>query len=154
MKPRETPLMRPRFETIYMNLATGLSARSTCRRLAVGCAIVSADFQRVLSVGYNGNAAGLPNDCDSEEPGKCGCIHAEQNAVIKCGEPRTTPKIVLCTHLPCTVCAKHLINLGGVKRVLYLNDYRIKDSLALFKFLNIDAVLFDEKTYKESMDDA
>lgn len=149
MKPRE-PFVRPSFETICMNTASNLSARSTCRRLPVGCLIMTSDFQRMLSWGYNGNARGLPNDCDSEEPGKCGCIHAEQNAIIKCQEPASTEKIVVCTHLPCSMCAKHLINLGGVKKVLYLNDYRIKDSIQLLHFVDIKTEHFDPERYKET----
>jgi deoxycytidylate deaminase len=65
---------RPTFDALYMDLARGLAKRSTCRRLAVGCAIVSADYRYVYGVGYNGNASGLPNDCDSDTPGQCGCF--------------------------------------------------------------------------------
>jgi dCMP deaminase len=123
------PLARPSFETIYMNLAVQLSSRSTCSRLSVGCAIVSTDYRYVFGVGYNGGAAGLSNECESDIPGQCGHLHAEENACINCREERSTPKVVLVTHLPCKMCAKRLVNLGGVKRVLYLNDYRIRDSL-------------------------
>jgi len=134
---------RPAFSTIYMNLAVGLSARSTCRRLAVGCAIVSPDWRYVYGVGYNGNAAGLANDCDSDEVGKCGCIHAETNAVVNCSTPRSFEKVVLVTHLPCVACAKLLINLGGVQKVYYLNDYRIRDSVAILEKVGIYVVQFD-----------
>jgi dCMP deaminase len=149
MKPREIPLIRPPFETICMNTTSDLSRRSTCRRLLVGCTIFSADFQRMLSWGYNGNAKGLPNDCESDEPGACACVHAEANAIVKCREPAETPKLVFCTDLPCKACAKMLINLGGVKKIFYLRDYRIKDSLALFKFLDIEAEHFNPENYKE-----
>jgi len=131
-------MSRPSFEDIYMRLAIAMSERSTCRRLKVGAAIVTPDFRKVLAVGYNGNASGLKNDCDSDEVGKCGCIHAETNAVVNCDAPRAMEKIVLCTYLPCVACAKLLINLGNVKRVLYANDYRIKDSLSLFDTVGIE----------------
>ena len=114
-----------------MDLAHGMSNRSTCRRLQVGCAIVSTDYRKVLAVGYNGNASGLPNDCDSTEVGACGCLHAEENAVINCDVPRSTQKIVYCTHLPCVMCAKRLINLGGVVDVIFEKTYRLKDSITL-----------------------
>lgn len=67
------------------------------------------------------------------------CLHAEENAVINCDVPRATPKVVFCTHLPCPMCAKRIINLGGVEDVLYLNDYRRKDSLHLFDRSSIRA---------------
>lgn len=135
---------RPSFETIYMALAVGMSERSTCLRvnsagelMKVGCAITTPDYRKVLAIGYNGNASGLPNQCDSTTPGACGCLHAEENAVINCDAPRSTLKVVFCTHLPCPMCAKRLINLGNVLKVYYLQDYRIKDSLAFFDTVGI-----------------
>lgn len=141
--------MRPSFEQIYMRLAEAMSERSTCLRtnaegdpMRVGAAIVSTDFRKVLAVGYNGNATGLPNQCDSTEVGSCGCLHAESNAAINCDTPRAFPKIVFCTHLPCVQCAKMLINLGGVERVVYRRDYRIRTSLELFARVGIEAKMF------------
>jgi len=128
---------RPSFEAIYMQLAWLMSKRSTCKRLAVGCVITSPDYRKVIAVGYNGNASGLPNECDSPEPGKCGCIHAEENAVINCDIPRSRPKIVFCSHLPCKACAKRLVNLGGVRKVYYDQDYRLKDGLEVLKAVGI-----------------
>lgn len=121
-----------------MNLAKTLAERSTCRRLKVGTVITSTDFRKVLAVGYNGNATGLNNGCDRDEPGNCGCLHSEENAVINCDSPRPTEKIVFVTHLPCVQCAKRLINLGGVKAVYYAEDYRIKDSLSLLERVNVE----------------
>lgn len=123
---------RPSFQEIYMDLAFSLSRRSTCRRLHVGTVITSTDFRKVLAVGYNGNATGLPNECDRDEAGNCGCLHSEENAVINCDSPRTIEKFVFVTHLPCVACAKRLINLGNVKRICYAHEYRSRTSLELF----------------------
>jgi dCMP deaminase len=123
---------RPSFEEIYMRLAVALAERSTCKRLQVGTVITSTDFRKVLAVGYNGNASGLHNGCDRDEVGNCGCLHSEENAVINCDSPRSTEKIVFVTHLPCAMCAKRLINLGNVRKVVYANDYRKRDSVELF----------------------
>ncbi len=115
-----------------MRLAFSMSERSTCARMKVGCVITSNDYRQVFAVGYNGSAAGGPNDCDRHGEaavGSCGCIHAEQNAVINCVAPRREPKIVFCTYLPCVTCAKFLINLGNVQRVYYETDYRIRDAV-------------------------
>jgi dCMP deaminase len=130
--------VRPTFQEIYLKLAHLLAARSTCRRLQVGTVITSTDFRKVLAVGYNGNATGLPNTCDREEPGNCGCLHSEENAVINCDSPRHVEKVVFVTHLPCVQCAKRLINLGNVKSVYYATDYRIKDSIALLKSVGVE----------------
>lgn len=128
---------RPSFEQIYLNLARALAERSTCRRLRVGTVITSTDYRKVLAVGYNGNATGLPNRCDRDEAGNCGCLHSEENAVINCDAPRQVEKIVFVTHLPCVQCAKRLINLGNVKAVFYGEEYRIKDSLDLLRSVGI-----------------
>ncbi|MEE8409401.1 MAG: deaminase [Myxococcota bacterium] len=129
---------RPSFPEIYIRLARELSARSTCKRLKVGTVITSTDFRKVLAVGYNGNATGLPNECDRDEPGNCGCLHSEENAVINCDSPRMVEKLVFVTHLPCVPCAKRLINLGNVRKVFYAEDYRIRDAIALLKSSGID----------------
>jgi dCMP deaminase len=128
---------RPTFQRIYLDLAHALSKRSTCLRLQVGTVITSTDYRKVLAIGYNGNATGLPNQCDRAEPGNCGCLHSEENAVINCDAPRSTDKIVFVTHLPCVMCAKRLINLGNVRDVYYDLDYRLKDSLQLLEQVGI-----------------
>jgi dCMP deaminase len=131
------PRPRPSFETIYLQLAQILAARSTCSRLQVGTVITSLDYRKVLAVGYNGNATGLTNGCDREEPGNCGCLHSEENAVINCDAPRATEKVVFVTHLPCVQCAKRLINLGNVKKVVYHKEYRLKDSIRVLESVGI-----------------
>lgn len=128
---------RPPFSAIYLQLARTLALRSTCNRLQVGTVITSTDFRKVLAVGYNGNATGLPNCCDRSEPGNCGCLHSEENAVINCDSPRSVEKVVFVTHLPCVACAKRLINLGNVTKIYYAEEYRIRDSLGLFETVGI-----------------
>ncbi|MCX6128817.1 MAG: deaminase [Proteobacteria bacterium] len=130
-------MMRPSFQEIYMDLAFSLARRSTCKRLNVGTVITSTDFRKVLAVGYNGNATGLANGCDRDEPGNCGCLHSEENAVINCDSPRSTEKLAFVTHLPCAACAKRLINLGNVRKIFYGRDYRHKGALALFETVGI-----------------
>ena len=129
---------RPSFEKIYIDLAFKLAERSTCARLKVGTVITSTDFRKVLAVGYNGNATGLHNGCDREEPGNCGCLHSEENAVINCDAPRTVEKVVFVTHLPCVQCAKRLINLGNVRKIFYANDYRVRDAIQLLTSVGIE----------------
>jgi len=128
---------RPSFPAIYTRLAFELAKRSTCRRLQVGTVITSVDFRKVLAVGYNGNASGLSNSCDREEPGNCGCLHSEENACINCDSPRAMSKLVFVTHLPCAMCAKRLINLGGVEAVFYSEDYRKRDSVEILQGVGI-----------------
>ena len=135
---------RPSFEEIYMDLAHTLAARSTCERMNVGTVITSTDYRKVLAVGYNGNAAGLPNSCDRHEAGNCGCLHSEENAVINCDSPRSIEKHVFVTHLPCVQCAKRLINLGGVKKVFYRTEYRLPDSIEILRSVGIEVMKLEQ----------
>jgi dCMP deaminase len=128
---------RPSFEEVYMNFAHLISGRSTCKRLQVGTVITTTDYRKVLAVGYNGNASGLADTCDRDEPGNCGCLHSEENAAINCDAPRETNKYVFVTHLPCTACAKRLINLGNVLEVIYQNGYRSEASIDLLQSVGI-----------------
>lgn len=114
-----------------MDLAKSLAERSTCSRLKVGTVIVSTDYRKVLSWGYNGNASGLTNKCDTDEPGNCGCLHSEENAIINCDVSRDIPKFVFITHMPCKMCAKRLINLGNVVQVFYNQEYRDSSGIGL-----------------------
>src|SRR5207247_4162737 len=77
-EPERIPL-----EEVYMRMAEELAKRSTCGRLQVGTVITDQALENVLAIGYNGNARGLPNKCDSSVPGNCGCIHSEMNALVK-----------------------------------------------------------------------
>ena len=133
-----TDLTRPSFDAIYLRLAFLLAERSTCKRMKVGTVITSTDFRKVLAVGYNGNASGLPNTCDRDEVGNCGCLHSEENAVINCDSPRFIEKYVFVTLQPCAGCAKRLINLGNVRRVIFAEKYRKSDSEALFSTVGIE----------------
>jgi len=130
--------VRPPFELIYMNLALELAQRSTCSRLSVGCVVTSADYSHVYGIGYNGNAKGLPNRCDSDEPGKCGCLHAEDNALLKVSEPSYVEKILFCTHQPCAMCAKRIVNKGGLIKVYYMEPYRLPEGLEVLKSAGIE----------------
>lgn len=133
--------MRPAFEYIYMNLAKDLSRRSTCKRNQVGCVITSIDYTHVYGVGYNGNAQGLPNTCDRpEEKGNCGCLHAEDNAMLKVSVSTHIPKVLFCTMQPCSYCAKRIINKGGFLKVFYANEYRLRDGINLLETAGIQVI--------------
>ena len=83
---------------------------------------------------------GLRTGCDSDQPGQCGCLHSEENAVINCDSPREVEKHVFVTHHPCVACAKRLINLGNVKKVFYARDYRTSEAMHIFAQVNIELV--------------
>lgn len=115
--------MRIAWDEIWMGLASNLAKRSTCARLKVGCVIVSSTNDRVLAVGYNGGGRNRENACDSNEPGQCGCLHAEENCLIKCDFRDPATKILYTTVSPCLMCSKRCVN-GGIHEVVYQIEYR------------------------------
>jgi dCMP deaminase len=128
-------------EEVYMRMAEELAKRSTCARNQVGTVIANADLTQVLGVGYNGNARGLPNACDSTEPGRCGCIHSEQNALIKAGA-MLAGKVMFVTTSPCVMCAKMTIN-ANVARVFYRSAYRDSAGLDVLRRGGVEVTHYD-----------
>lgn len=118
----EIEVDRPPLFEVFMRMAEELAKRSTCSRLQVGTVVTGPHLENVVAIGYNGNARGFPNRCDSPEPGKCGCIHSEQNALVK--SPGTLrEKVAFVTASPCAACAKLIIQ-ANVSYLYYRKAYR------------------------------
>ncbi|HEY1419242.1 MAG TPA: deaminase [Candidatus Dormibacteraeota bacterium] len=129
-------------EEVYMRMAEELAKRSTCARLQVGTVITTPDLTQVLGIGYNGNARGLPNRCDSTEPGACGCIHSEQNALIKAGAG-LAGKVMFVSASPCVMCAKMIINTN-VGRVYYRQAYRDPAGLDVLRQGGVEVIQYSQ----------
>jgi len=116
------PTDRPPLYEVYMRMAEELAKRSTCSRLQVGTVVTDQRLEHVLAIGYNGNVRGFPNQCDSTEAGKCGCIHSEMNALVKA--PGDVPdKVAFVTASPCVMCAKLMVQ-AKVSHVFFREAYR------------------------------
>ena len=124
-----------------MRMAEELAKRSTCARLQVGSVITSGDLTQVLGIGYNGNARGLPNKCDSSVPGSCGCIHSEMNALVK-APGNVRDKVVFVSASPCVMCAKLIIN-SGVTHVFYRKAYRDPSGVEVLQSGGVEPVFYD-----------
>lgn len=130
-------LVRPSWDEIFMQIAHDISRRSSCNRLQVGSIVVSDDNQRILAMGYNGDHRGGSNRCDTNEPGACGCVHAETNCLIKLNPHEHVGKILYVTDAPCLNCAKLVVN-SGIQTVVYDRDYRLDAGIKLLKNSGID----------------
>src|ERR1700716_2189087 len=139
-EPGQEPDRIP-LEEVYMRMAEELAKRSTCARLQVGSVITTADLTQVLGIGYNGNARGLPNRCDSTEAGNCGCLHSEQNALIKAGAT-LGGKVMFVSASPCVMCAKMIINTN-VGRVYYREAYRDPAGLDVLRQGGVEVIHYD-----------
>jgi len=125
---------RPSWDEYFMAIAAQVAGRSTCLRRHTGAVLVKD--KRILATGYNGVPSGLSHcenvGCLRAERGiasgsnheLCRGIHAEQNAVIQAarhGIP-IDGATVYCTHQPCVLCAKILLN-AGVVDIVYGEAY-------------------------------
>src|SRR5919199_2369902 len=128
-------------EEVFMRMAEELAKRSTCARNQVGSVVTTADLTQVLGIGYNGNARGLPNACDSAEAGRCGCLHSEANALIKAGA-QIQGKLMFVTVAPCVMCAKMIVN-SNVARVYYRMAYRDRAGVAVLEQAGVDVRQYD-----------
>lgn len=136
-----------------MEIAQVVSKRSTCVRRQIG-AIVVKD-KRILTTGYNGAPSGLPHcielKCMRDELGiasgtrheLCRALHAEQNAIMQAALYGVSTKgsTLYCTHQPCSLCAKAIIN-SGVKRVVFQGDYPDDFALEMLEQAEIEMVRF------------
>lgn len=139
-EPLSEPVRVPLYE-VYMRMAEELAGRSTCRRLSVGTVITDPSLQNVVAIGYNGNARGFPNECDSPDPGACGCIHSEMNALVKApGAMRE--KVAFVTASPCTMCAK-LVVQANISHLFYRAPYRRREGLEVLARAGVVAVRYD-----------
>mgnify|MGYP002623987401 FL=1 len=129
---------RPPLFEVYMRMAEELAKRSTCARLQVGTVITDAKLENVVAIGYNGNARGFPNRCDSDEAGRCGCIHSEMNALVK-SPGQLRDKVAFVTASPCVMCAKLMVQ-ANVSYVFYRHRYPIPAGLALPELAGVEAI--------------
>ncbi len=140
----------------FMNLCEEIASWSSCCRRQVGAVIV-AD-KRILATGYNGAPAGVQTCVDKKtcirnelnipsgtQPQICYAVHAEQNAVSQAARMGVAIKgaTIYCTHQPCALCSKLLIN-AGIKRIVYKYGYPDEFSLELLKEAGIQLDNYSE----------
>ena len=131
--------MRPSMVEILMEFAESIARRSVCEERQVGAVITSSDFQRIYSMGYNGGAKGLNNGCMCKLGHKYGCVHAEQNALVKCAA-LDKDKVIFVTLSPCTMCATLMINEGGYKALYYSQDWKNNPGVKLLQQAGIECI--------------
>jgi len=130
-------LNRPSWNQVWMSMAHTISQRSHHPDFKVGSIIVTADNTQVLSLGYNGRAAGMPNKPKSILPGESGLLHSEINALLKLDYNNPKNKILYVTLSPCENCAMAIVN-SGIKKVVYDKKYRNEAGLDILKQSGIE----------------
>ena len=132
----------------FLKIASVVAERSTCRRHHMGA--VAVKDKHILATGYNGAPAGaedcLTLGCLRDELGIpsgtrqeiCRAIHAEQNVIIQSGLHGVSMEgaTVYCTHTPCVLCAKMLVN-ARIKRFVSFGKYSDDTFKELFRAAGI-----------------
>ena len=144
-----TRLSRPDTDEYFLKIASVVAERSTCRRHHVGA--VAVKNKHILATGYNGAPAGakdcLEIGCLRDEMGIpsgerheiCRGIHAEQNVIIQASLHGVSleDSTIYCTHTPCVLCAKMLVN-AKIKRLVSFGSYNDSNFTDLFREAGIE----------------
>lgn len=127
----------------YLRMARIWAENSYCKRRQVAALIVKD--KSIISDGYNGTPSGFENICEDEQGvTKKYVLHAEANAITKVAASTNNccGATVYVTASPCIECAKLIIQ-AGIKRVVYSEEYHLRDGIELLQHAGIE-VLFLE----------
>ncbi|MDD4291696.1 MAG: cytidine/deoxycytidylate deaminase family protein [Clostridia bacterium] len=142
----------------FMEMTKLVADWSSCYKenRKVGAIIVKN--KRILTTGYNGAPAGIKSCMErgeclrnklNIESGKmlelCYAVHAEQNAIIQAARLGISLEgaELYCTHQPCVICAKMIIN-SGIVRVVYDQGYPDDFALELFAESGVRLELYSD----------
>ena len=113
-----------RYDAAYLRMALEWAKLSHCERKQVGALIVKD--RMIISDGYNGCPSGFENKCEDDlGETKWYVLHAEANAILKIASStqNCTGATLYLSLSPCKDCSK-LIHQAGIKRVVYLDQYK------------------------------
>jgi dCMP deaminase len=150
---------RPELDEYFLKIASVVAERSTCRRHHMGS--IAVRDKHILTTGYNGAPAGakdcLELGCLRDELGIpsgtrheiCRAIHAEQNVIIQAGLHGVSLEgsTVYCTHTPCVLCAKMLVN-ARISRFVTFGRYSDDRFIEIFKEAGIQVDIKDRPPSK------
>ena len=157
-------MSRPDWDNYFLEIAQLVAKRSTCTRRHVGAVIVKD--KQILATGYNGPPSGVSH-CDvvgclraklnvpsGERHELCRGLHGEQNAIIQASlhGVSTNGATLYCTHQPCVICAKMIIN-AGIKEIVFTEGYPDELSQDFFNEANIVVRKFSAENVLERVDE-
>ena len=139
--------MMDKWDVRFMEMARVIAGWASCYQsnLKIGAVIVKN--KRIMTTGYNGAPAGVRTCVERGECLRrkmnvpsgtraeiCYAIHAEQNAIIQAAKLGVSIEgaTLYCTHQPCVVCAKMIVN-SGIVRVVYEEGYPDEFAVEMLK---------------------
>ena len=132
------------FDRSYLEMARVWAKNSYCTRRKVGALLVKD--RMIISDGFNGTPAGFENICEDPATGKTKpyVLHAEANAITKVAKSGNNSQgaTLYVTDAPCMECAKLIIQ-AGIRRVVYLIEYSVRDGIELLRRAGIEVCKYD-----------
>ena len=142
----------------FMEVADLVASWSSCFQENRQVGAVIARNKRILTTGYNGASSGVKsckergvclrrelNIPSGTRHEVCYATHAEQNAIIQAARMGLSVEgaTLYCTHQPCVICAKMIIN-SGISRIVYREGYPDEFSLQLLGEAGVQIEKFSE----------
>lgn len=136
-----------KWDARFMELTRQVGSWSSCFQSGRHVGAVIVRDKRVVATGYNGAPSGIKSCVEKGECLRrknnipsgtkqelCFAVHAEQNAIVQAARYGIAIQgaTLYCTHQPCVICAKIIIN-SGIARVVYEEGYPDPFSLQLFR---------------------
>ena len=141
-----------------MELTEQVATWSSCFKSDRQVGAVIVKNKRIVTTGYNGAPEGVVSckekgECLRVKLGiasgtrheLCYAVHAEQNAIIQAARLGIVLEgaTLYCTHQPCVICAKMIIN-AGIKRIVYKDGYPDDFSMQLLQEAGVQVDVYDK----------
>ena len=141
-----------------MGMAKLVSTWSSCYKVNRKVGAVIVKDKRIFTTGYNGAGSGISSCVDrgyclreqmnipsGTRHEICYAVHAEQNAIIQAAKLGVSVQgaTLYCTHQPCSICAKMIIN-SGIARVVFDEGYPDEFSIKMFNEAGVQVDKFED----------
>ena len=141
-----------------MDMAKLVATWSSCYKVNRKVGAVIVKDKRILTTGYNGAGSGISSCVDrgyclreqmnipsGTRHEICYAVHAEQNAIIQAAKLGISVQgaTLFCTHQPCSICAKMIIN-SGIARVVFDEGYPDEFSIKMFNEAGVQVDKFED----------
>ena len=142
-----------KIDIAYIKMAQVWADLSHATRKKVGALIVKNNT--IIADGFNGTPSGFENECElakynedgsfKEYETKWYVLHAESNALAKVAKSTQSSEgaTLYITYSPCRDCSK-LILQSGIKRVVYLEEYRDISGLDFLRSAGVEVKKIDQ----------
>ncbi len=142
----------------FMQLAEVVSTWSSCYQENRHVGAVVVKDKRILTTGYNGAPIGIKSCADrgvclrrernipsGTMQEVCYAVHAEQNAICQAAKMGISLEgaTLYCTHQPCVICARIIIN-SGIKKIIFKYGYPDEFAMQLFNEAGMEVVRYDD----------